>query len=164
MPPKQDSFIILINMKKIVFALFLIFSSNVLFSQVLNPVEWTVSSKKTSGNSYEVHLRANIEKGWHMYSQSTPVGGPVATSITFTKNPLLQLRGSTKEKGKLEQRHEELFGVDVKQFSNSVDFIQVIKLKSPVKTSANIVVEYMVCNDRQCLPPTSKKFSIALNK
>ncbi len=164
MHPKQDSFIILIYMKKIIFASFLIFSSHILFAQVLNPVDWKVSSKKISGNSYEVHLTANIDKGWHMYSQSTPDGGPVATSIIFTKNPLFELAGSTKEKGKLEQRHEELFGVDVKQFSNSVDFIQVIRLKSPVKTSANIVVEYMVCNDRQCLPPTSKKFSIALNK
>lgn len=164
MHPKQDSFIILTNMKKIFFAIFFIFFSNVLFAQLLNPVDWTVSSKKISDNSYEVRLTANIDKGWHLYSQSTPGGGPVATSITFTKNPLLQLRGSTKEKGKLEQRHEELFGVDVKQFSNSVDFIQVIRLKSPEKTSANIVVEYMVCNDRQCLPPTSKKFSIALNK
>ncbi len=73
-----------------------------------------------------------------------------------------ELAGPAKEEGKLEQHHEELFGVDVKQFSNSVDFVQTIKLKSPVRTSANITVEYMVCNDKQCLPPTSKKFSIAL--
>lgn len=151
-------------MKKIFIATICIFLSGLTGAQVLNPVDWTLTSKKLTGNTWEVHLRANIEKGWHIYSQTTPDGGPVPTTIVFTKNPLFDLAGATKEEGKLEQRHEELFGVDVKQFSNSVDFVQIIKLKSPVKTSANIVVEYMVCNDKQCLPPASKKFSIALNK
>lgn len=151
-------------MKKIFIATICIFLSGLAGAQVLNPIDWTLTSKRLTGNTWEVHLKANIEKGWHIYSQTTPDGGPVPTTIVFTKNPLFDLAGATKEEGKLEQRHEELFGVDVKQFSNSVDFVQIIKLKSPVKTSANIVVEYMVCNDRQCLPPASKKFSIALNK
>ena len=149
-------------MKKIFFALFLVFSSHVLFGQILNPVDWTITSKKINDKIYEVHLIATINKGWHIYSQTTPEGGPVPTSITFTKNPLLDLEGKVKESGKLEQRHEEIFGVDVKQFSDKVEFIQVIKLKSRVKTSAKISVEYMVCNDRQCLPPVTKNFSIAL--
>lgn len=149
-------------MKKLLIAVVFIFSVAVAGAQVLNPVDWTVTSKKLSGNTWEVHLKANIQKGWHIYSQTTPEGGPVATTIAFTKNPLFELKGTTKEEGKLEQRHEELFGVDVKQFSNSVEFVQTIKLKSPVSTSANVTVEYMVCNDKQCLPPTSKKFSIAL--
>ncbi len=142
--------------------MFLVFSTAMLQAQILNPVTWTVSSKKLKDKTYEIHLTATINKGWHIYSQFTPEGGPVPTSINFTKNPLFDLDGKAKESGKLEQRHEEIFGVDVKQFSNKVDFIQVLKLKSPVKTSANISVEYMVCNDRQCLPPVTKKFSIAL--
>ncbi|MEO8567483.1 MAG: protein-disulfide reductase DsbD domain-containing protein [Ginsengibacter sp.] len=149
-------------MKKIFFALFFVFSSHVLFAQLLNPVDWTVTSKKINDKVYEVHLIATINKGWHIYSQNTPDGGPVPTTITFTKNPLLDLDGKVKESGKLEQRHEEIFGVDVKQFSDKVEFIQVIKLKTRVKTSAKISVEYMVCNDRQCLPPVTKNFSIAL--
>jgi thiol:disulfide interchange protein DsbD len=65
--------------------------------------------------------------------------------------------------GKLEKHKEPLFGnIDVKQFSNKVDFVQVVKLKAPVKTSVNVAVEFMVCNDKQCLPPSVKKFSVAL--
>lgn len=131
-------------------------------AQVLNPVTWTTTSKKIKDKTYEVHLTATLEKGWHIYSQFTPDGGPVPTSISFTKNPLFSLEGNAKETGKLEQRHEDIFGVDVKQFSNKVDFVQIVKLKSPVKTSADISIEYMVCNDRQCLPPVTKKFSVAL--
>lgn len=149
-------------MKKIFLLVFLVSCSIMLQAQILNPVTWSVTSKKIKDKTYEVHLTANINKGWHIYSQFTPDGGPVPTSISFTKNPLFILDGKAKESGKLEQRHEEIFGVDVKQFSNKVDFIQVLKLKSPVKTSANISIEYMVCNDRQCLPPVTKNFSIAL--
>jgi thiol:disulfide interchange protein DsbD len=149
-------------MKKMIFGLILVFLTPGLSAQVLSPVSWTIASKKLKDKTYEVRLTATINKGWHIYSQTTPEGGPVPTSIMFTKNPLYNLDGKTKEVGKLEQRHEEIFGVDVKQFSNKVDFVQVVKLKSAVKTSANISVEYMVCNDKQCLPPVTKKFSVAL--
>lgn len=149
-------------MKKIITAAFLLLFSNFLFAQIQNPVEWIATSKKISDKTYEIHLTANINKGWHVYSQTTPDGGPVPTSITFTKNPLLIIDGKTKEIGKLEQRHEELFGVDVKQFSNKIDFVQLVKLKANVQTSVDVAVEFMVCNDKQCLPPTTKKFTVAL--
>lgn len=132
-------------------------------AQVLNPVTWTTSSKKINKNVYEIHLTANVQKGWHIYSQTTPDGGPVPTSITFAVNPLITIDDKWNEVGKLEQHHEDIFGVDVKQYSNKVDFVQTVKLKAAVKTSASVSVEYMVCNDKQCLPPSTKKFSVALN-
>jgi len=131
-------------------------------AQVQDPVKWSYSAKKISADTYEIHLTATVENGWHIYSQTTPEGGPVPTAINFTRNPLLSFDGTAKEVGKLEQRHEELFGVDVKQFSNKVDFVQKVKLKGSAKTSVNGTVEFMVCNDEQCLPPSTQKFSIAL--
>lgn len=149
-------------MKKIFTAAFLLFASNMLFAQIQNPVSWTATSKKIGDKTYEVRLTANINQGWHVYSQTTPDGGPVPTTVSFTKNPLVTIDGKTKEIGKLEQRHEALFGVDVKQFSNKIDFVQVVKLKADVKTSVDVAVEFMVCNDKQCLPPSTKKFTVAL--
>ena len=149
-------------MKRIITISFLLLFSNLLFAQIQNPVEWSATSKKISDKTYEVHITATIDDGWHIYSQTTPDGGPIATSITFTKNPLVIVEGKAKEVGKLEKHHEPLFGVDVKQFSNAVDFVQLVKLKAPVKTSMNVAVEFMVCNDKQCLPPSTRKFSVAL--
>jgi len=150
-------------MKRIVKTGFLLLFSNVLFAQIQNPVSWSVTSKKITDKTYEIHLTANIDNGWHIYSQTTPEGGPIPTNITFTKNPLVTLDGNVKEVGKMEKHVEPLFGnIDVKQFSNKVDFVQKIKLKAPVKTSVDLAVEFMVCNDRQCLPPSTRKFSIAL--
>jgi thiol:disulfide interchange protein DsbD len=132
------------------------------FSQVKDPVSWSFSAKKISAGKYEIHLTATIETGWHIYSQTTPEGGPVPTGINFSKNPLLTMTGRVKEVGKLEKHHEPLFGVDVKQFSNNVDFVQLVSIKGNAKTSVTGYVEYMVCDDKECLPPKEVKFSIPI--
>lgn len=132
------------------------------FAQNQDPVKWSFTSKKINPTTYEVRMSAKVDMGWHIYSQSTPEGGPVATSISFTKNPLVTLDGTAKEAGKLEKHFEPLFDVDVKQFSNQVDFVQTVTVKPKVKTTLSGNVEYMVCNDHECLPPTTQKFTIEL--
>ncbi|MEI9810828.1 MAG: protein-disulfide reductase DsbD domain-containing protein [Bacteroidota bacterium] len=132
------------------------------FGQAADPVALSFSAKKINATTYEVHLTATMEEGWHIYSQTTPDGGPVPTEITFKKNPLLAVEGSPKEIGKLEQRHEVLFGVDVKQFSGKVDFVQVVKVKANAKTNISGTVKFMTCNDEMCMPPTSVPFNISL--
>jgi DsbC/DsbD-like thiol-disulfide interchange protein len=130
--------------------------------QVQNPVNWIFTSKKTEASTFEVHLTATIGKGWHTYSQTTPDGGPVGTTIDFTKNPLLTMDGPAKEVGRLEQHNEPLFGVEVKQFSDKVDFVQVVQVKKGAKTTLAGNITYMVCNDKECLPPSTMPFSISL--
>ena len=127
------------------------------------PYSWSYSAKKVSDNVYELHFHVDLNSPWHTYSQFTPDGGPVPTKFSFAKNPLYTLDGTVKENGSLIQKHEAVFGVDVKYFSNKVDFVQVVKLKSNAKTNFTGSVEFMVCNDQQCLPPATQKFSIALN-
>jgi Disulphide bond corrector protein DsbC len=146
-----------------ILAIALMIMPTLAFSQVKNPVKWTYSSKKIATGKYEVRMTANIEKGWHLYSQTTPEGGPVPTSFTFTKNPLVTMGGPVKEVGKLETHFEKLFDVNVKQFSEKVDFVQVVTVKGNVKTNVSGKVEYMLCDDKQCLPPATQQFSISLN-
>ena len=141
----------------------LLLVSTVVSAQVESPVSFSYSAKKINTLTYELHITAEIQSGWHTYSQTTPAGGPIPTALKFTKNPLVTFVGKVKEVGKLEQHHEKLFGVDVKQFSNKVDFVQVIKLKKPLKTNIAGSIEFMVCNDVQCLPPSVNKFSIQIH-
>jgi hypothetical protein len=126
------------------------------------PYTWSFSAKKVSEGTYEIHCTANISAPWHTYSQFTPDGGPVPTKFSFTKNPLYTLDGDTKEDGKLVTKHETVFGIDVKYFDGEVDFVQKIKLKTAAKTNFTGSVTFMVCNDEQCLPPATQKFSVQL--
>ena len=149
-------------MKKIYFVVLLLIVAAHGFSQVKDPVKWAYTSKKIDESTFEISLTATVDPSWHIYSQTTPEGGPSATVIAFTKNPMIQLEGEVKEVGKLEQKHEELFGVDVKQFSNKVSFVQTVKLKAKAKTAITGTIEFMTCNNRECLPPKTEKFSVAL--
>ena len=149
-------------MKKSMALIVSIFISTALLAQVENPVKWSFTAKKIADKTYEIHMTANIEPEWHVYSQTTPEGGPVKTSVDFVRNPLITLQGLVKELGKMEEHFEILFGVQVKQFSGKVDFVQKIVLKAKVKTSVSGAIKFMTCNDNECLPPSTQKFSILL--
>jgi thiol:disulfide interchange protein DsbD len=128
-----------------------------------SPVKWSYSANKKDNQTYEVKISASINPGWHLYSQTTPDGGPVATKISFNKNPLLTMDGTAKEVGKMITRYEEVFGVDTKFYADKVEFVQTVKLKGKAKTNVNGELQFMVCNDQQCLPPSTINFSVVLN-
>jgi len=128
-----------------------------------SPYTWSFSAKKIADKTFEIHCVAEVSPPWHTYSQFTPDGGPLPTKFEFAKNPLYSLVGPAKENGKLVTKHEEVFDVDVKYFEGKVDFVQTVKMKGTAKTNLMGTVTFMVCNDEQCLPPTTQKFSVALN-
>ena len=67
--------------KIIIFFLFFAFAKG--NAQILEPVKWTSKIEKKSGNNAVLIFDGTIEKDWHMYSQFTPDGGPLALEITF---------------------------------------------------------------------------------
>jgi thiol:disulfide interchange protein DsbD len=148
-------------MNKLLLVVFSVFFATAGFAQS-NVVNWIFESKKLGDKKYEVKLIAMVAQPWHIYSTTTPDGGPLPTKITFTKNPLTVMEGKLKEVGKLETKFEDVFDVDTKFFNDKVEFVQVVTLKANVKTSLTGSVEFMTCNDKECLPPKSVDFSIAL--
>lgn len=130
------------------------------FLQAQSPVNWKYTVKRIADKIFEIHLKAAIENPWHMYSQNTPEGGPIPTAIQLDKNPLIILENKFKEMGKMIRKHEKVFDLDVMYYEDSVDFVQVIKLKTKAKTNISGEIEYMVCNDRECFPPTKEKFKV----
>jgi len=129
----------------------------------LNPVTWNFSAVKLSDKMYEVHMKATIQPGWHLYSQSQPKDAiAIPTAFTFNPNPLLSRDGKVKELGKMEVMNDKELGVSANQYSLTVDFVQKVKLKSAVKTNLTGNVEYQTCDDKKCLPPKTVNFSIAI--
>ncbi|MFA9205625.1 MAG: protein-disulfide reductase DsbD domain-containing protein [Burkholderiaceae bacterium] len=138
----------------------IVFAMNV-HAQKPNPVKWTFTAIKKSDKQYEVVATATIDAPWHIYSQFVS-GGPIPTTFTFSKNPLIQLAGKTKEKGKLQKIYDKNFKTELSFFSDKVDFIQTVNLKVASKTNLVGVVEYSICNDDRCLPPAKVAFEVAL--
>ena len=149
-------------MKKIILFLSIAFVAISAKAQ-LNPVMWTFTAQKIADKTYEIHMNATIQNGWHLYSQIQPedaIANP--TGFTLNSNPLIILDGKIKEIGTVEKYHDVKLGVSANQFSNKVDFVQKVKLKAKAKTNITGSVEYQTCDDKKCLPPKTVNFSIAI--
>ncbi len=143
-------------MKKIFFTLVAAVIIQCSFGQVLDPVKFTYNVIKKGNNQYEVHIKTSVDPRWHIYSVNNPEGGALATSVAFINASKV---GKAKEIGKLKTIFEKEFNVNQKFYENTVEFVQLVKLLPGNKNiSGNI--EYMVCNDRQCLPPKKTSFEI----
>ena len=142
---------------------FIVMSLAVFLLHAQNPVSWSFSSKKLSDKTFEVHLTANIQLGWHLYSQDQPEEAiAIPTSVKINNNPLLKLDGKVKEVGKMEKFKDKTLGIPAHQYSNKVDFVQVVKLKSNAKTNVSGSVEFQTCDDKKCLPPKTVNFNVSL--
>jgi thiol:disulfide interchange protein DsbD len=146
-------------MKKILFTLFLLIAAFQMQAQKFAPVKWTYQAVKTGDKQYNIVLTANVDAPWHIYSQFVKKG-PVPTTVQFFKNPLVVLNGTTKEQGKLEKKLDKNFGAVIGSFGGKVQFIQAITLKVATKTKLTGTIEYMVCNEERCLPPTKQSFEV----
>ena len=145
------------------FGLAFMMSIGMAHAQMLNPVLWTFTSKKIAPKTYELHLTAIIQSSWHLYSQTQPSDAIInPTEIVFNSNPLVILDGKTKEIGKMELYADKKLGISANQYSNKLEFVQKIKLKTNVKTNISGSVEYQTCDDKKCLPPKKIDFTIAL--
>ena len=149
-------------MKKLVVLLVVIFAAFSVHAQ-LNPITWTFTVKKTGDKAYDIQMKATIQNTWHLYSQIQPDDAiAIPTTFTINANPLVKLDGKIIETGKMEKYKDAALGISANQYSNTVTFVQKIKLKSAAKTNFSGNVEYQTCDDHQCLPPKKVKFSIAL--
>jgi Thiol:disulfide interchange protein DsbD, N-terminal len=139
-------------MKKLGLIIALVISTNV-FAQILDPVKWTTSVNMISETEYELVTTASIDNEWHLYSQTVPDGGPIPTSFVYEGNGKYLKKGNTKE-DKGHTIEDPVFEMEIKYFEHKAMFKQRIKLKAKGVFAINGIVEYMVCNDTQCLPPT----------
>jgi hypothetical protein len=106
---------------------------------------------------------ANIQPGWHLYSQNQSEDAiALPTTIKFSNNPLIVLSGKPQEVGRLYDQYEKATRSRSRFYSNKVEFVQTITLKNNVKTAVAGEIEFMVCDDKQCLPPDVAKFSVKL--
>lgn len=141
-------------MKKI-FLLFLLATVSLasVQAQILDPVKWTTSVKKISDTEYDLISKAAIEDKWHLYSQEVPDNGPLPTNLTFEENSAYKLVGKAKE-SEGHTLHDPVFDMVITFFENSATFTQRIKLTGDKGTTINGEVEFMVCDDTRCLPPS----------
>ncbi len=135
-----------------------------------NPTKWTLASQSgtqelNKGDELSVTLSAKVEPGWHLYALDQPAGGPIPTTIKIPQGRPFELKDVASPSPISEP--DPLFIVDGKPletryFKDEATFIiSVIALAKTNTEELAIDVRFQLCNDTFCLPPRTKRVSLA---
>lgn len=146
-------------MKRFLGFMLLVFMATAMQAQIQTPVTWKISLNDTGLAEKEVVFTADIDKGWHVYDMNLPEGGPVSTSFNFETLTGAELIGKPTATTQPAVVFDESFNMQLRWFSETVTFIQKFKVTDFKKFKMEGEVEYMACNDENCLPPEREAFS-----
>jgi DsbC/DsbD-like thiol-disulfide interchange protein len=126
------------------------------------PVTWSFASELQKDGRIAVQLTAHVEEGWHLYATELPSDmGPIPTSFRFDPSNAFEVAGPLTEP----DAHEEFdpnFSMVVRHHSGAPVFTLPIVRRTSEAFQVEGELEYMVCNDKTCLPPEVVRFSIPI--
>ena len=132
-----------------------------------DPVQWNLELNAKSvapGGHVVAKLIGKVQSGWHVYSLTTPKGGPIPTTVTLADNPAVA--GFKVYQPKPERKFDPNFQLDTETFTDQAILLLDVEFKKdapagPVELTAQ--VRYQCCNDRLCLPPRKKTASAMMS-
>ena len=134
-----------------------------LFAQFGSPIHWSFEQRALGGDRYELIATATADDGWSIYSQFTDDGGPVPTTFYWDEGDHFSLEGKAEESGHRKEGVDELFGVNViKYLSDEPTVFRQIVTVNDYGVPITGEVEFMCCDDTQCLPPTTEPFTYTI--
>ena len=128
-----------------------------------DPVHFAYRAEKIDAKTYAIHITANIEEGWHIYSQNQPkqhISQP--TKIAFKSNPLFVCKGIVLESGDKQKYEDKIADIIQYQYGGKVEFVQTVTLKSAAKTTVTGAITYQACTEEMCQQPQTIPFSISI--
>lgn len=136
--------------------------SNGLFAQLVkDPTTWTYEARKQKDNEYKITFHVKLNDGWHIWSLHPGGDGmQISPSFKFDYNPAYKTKDAIAEHGKAITAVMD--GVDgkVTYFLNKVDYAQTLKVTANTTITGSYT--YQVCDEKMCLPPATKKFTIQI--
>lgn len=142
------------NMKKSVCLWLFALVAMAMQAQMHEPVKFKSEWKQLSDTEAEIVFSATIDGGWHVYSTELGPDGPTSASFQTEVLEGVELNGSLVPVGKEIKTFDEMFGMEVRYFENTAQFVQKLKIVQP-DYRVEGYLEYGACNDQNCLPPSS---------
>ena len=130
-------------------------------AQIMDPVKWSFQVKDLNGSESELIFTAQLDEGWHLYSQHTDPMGPIGISFEFTPSKDYALKGKVSEP----KPHEEFdkdFNCTVRSFSGRVVFRQKIERLSQKDFKVKGTYSYQLCNNGSCIAPDDRDFTFSV--
>ncbi len=131
---------------------------------MVDPIKWSYNVIQIDDQHSDLQITANIEKGWHLYSQKQLAGATILPLVfEFEKSPKYSLIGDVKEPPFLEE-YDEFDKVNIRYFKDKVVFKQRIKVLSDTDFKINGSVSGQACLDVCVLVGEDFSFSIKATK
>lgn len=115
------------------------------------------------GTEFELRLTAEIDPGWHLYSMTQPSGGPVPTQITLPDDRPFELSGDIVQPP-FKIVYDPNFEIDTELIEGTADFYLPLRVKAdaePGEGTLQVAIRYMMCDDKRCLPPQTRRLEHA---
>ncbi len=148
--------------KGIKLTIFFLLLAGSLTAQVKNPVKWKIDIKESGNNAYDLIFNATIGEGWHLYDLGPYTDGPNPTQFYFDESTYYKKAGGVKMLIQPKIEFDEMFQMKIGYFLNKAQFSQTIQVVSKDSVTVKGYVEWMVCDNGSCLPPTEYEFAIKL--
>jgi thiol:disulfide interchange protein len=126
-----------------------------IFAAKLDPIKWSLELPPAAapGSKVLARLEARLDSGWHLYSMSTPPGGPTPATVRLADNPAIQ---SFRVLQPLPKRAlDPNFNLDTETYEGNPAFLIEIEIKkdaAPGSSEVAVDLRYQTCSDRLCVP------------
>ncbi len=126
-----------------------------------DPVHWALApvggkAVVAPGGVAHFELKATIDPGWHLYSPTTPAGGPIVTKLQISANPLI--KSWQMYRPQPARKLDPNFQIDTETYTGEAIFLAEVAAADNAsgETSVEAAVRYQACTDVKCLPPVKK--------
>jgi DsbC/DsbD-like thiol-disulfide interchange protein len=110
-----------------------------------------------------IHVRGSIIPGWHVYSLTQKPGGP--KPLSFQLEPAAGFVLGAAKGPRPQTAYDAEFKMRTETYSGAPAFDVPIRWTRPLpagNTELRIIVRYMACSDKLCLPPRKETLTVQL--
>jgi hypothetical protein len=110
-----------------------------------------------------IRIRGSIIPGWHVYSLTQKPGGP--KPLTFQLEPVMGIALGAVKGPQPQTAYDAEFKMKTETYSGSPTFDIPVRWARALPagiTELKIIVRYMACSDKLCLPPRKEVLTVQL--
>ncbi len=129
-------------------------------AEKLDPAKWSLEIQPAAapGSKILARLQAKIESGWHLYSLTTPAGGPIRTTVHLADNAAVASFRVFEPPPK--RAFDPNFNLDTETYEGAPVFLIEIENRKDAAPGASEIaaeVRYQICDPTRCLPPVKRR-------
>jgi thiol:disulfide interchange protein len=125
-----------------------------------DPVQWTLepykdaSNVKPGGHAW-LQLTAKIQSGWHLYSPTTPPGGPIISTLKLNESPAVASYQLYRPQPV--RKLDPNFQLETETYTDQAVFlIDATTTSKTGQATVEAAMRYQACSDFKCLNPVKK--------